>query len=97
MALIALPDFCGSSNNSFNIVGTTNNPAAISMSIERAAKRLIKKGCEITDASLNMIEIPFRKYDSCFGCATHTLPGQMPIKLCVCDVDGNMIYHKQRY
>ncbi len=79
------------------IVGTTNNHAAISMSIKRAAKGLIKKGCEITDATLNMIEMAFRAYDPCFGCATHTLPGQMPIELCVYDADGNLINHKQRY
>ncbi|MBM4177118.1 MAG: Ni/Fe hydrogenase subunit alpha, partial [Ignavibacteria bacterium] len=61
------------------IVGTTNNYAPISMSINKAARGLIKKGSEITDGVLNKIEMAFRAYDPCFGCATHSLPGQMPM------------------
>ena len=69
------------------IVGTTNNHAAISMSIKQAAQGLIKKG-EVTDGLLNMIEMAFRAYDPCYGCATHTLPGQMPLEV--------NIYNKER-
>ena len=58
------------------IVGTTNNYAAIDMSIKKAAKGLIKAGVEISDAVLNQIEMAFRAYDPCFGCATHSLPGR---------------------
>ncbi|PWB74518.1 Ni/Fe hydrogenase subunit alpha, partial [candidate division GN15 bacterium] len=61
------------------IVGTTNNNAPITMSIKRAAEGLIKKGVTITDGMLNRIEMAFRAYDPCFGCATHSLPGQMPL------------------
>ncbi len=53
------------------IVGTTNNYAAIALSIKKAAKGLIRKGTEITDGILNKIEMAFRAYDPCFGCATH--------------------------
>ncbi|MGC9364875.1 MAG: Ni/Fe hydrogenase subunit alpha [Fidelibacterota bacterium] len=60
------------------IVATTNNSAAICMSIERAARRLIKKG-KVDDGILNMVEMAFRAYDPCFACATHSLPGQMPL------------------
>jgi F420-non-reducing hydrogenase large subunit len=60
------------------IVGTTNNNAAINMSVKKAAQGLIKKG-KVNDGLLNMIEMAFRAYDPCFGCATHTLPGQMPL------------------
>ena len=63
------------------IVGTTNNNAPITMSIKRAAEGLIKKGTTITDGMLNRIEMAFRAYDPCFGCATHTLPGDMPLKV----------------
>jgi F420-non-reducing hydrogenase large subunit len=45
------------------------------MSIKKAAQRLIKAGEEIGDGVLNQIEMAFRAYDPCFGCATHTLPG----------------------
>jgi F420-non-reducing hydrogenase large subunit len=69
------------------IVGTTNNNAAITMSIKRAAEGLIKKGKEITDGVLNKIEMAFRAYDPCFGCATHSLPGQMPLEIIVHDAE----------
>jgi F420-non-reducing hydrogenase large subunit len=65
------------------IVGTTNNNAAISMSLKKAAEGLIKGGTEISEGTLNMIEMAFRAYDPCFGCATHTLPGEMPLEVTV--------------
>jgi len=61
------------------IVGTTNNNAAICMSIKKAAQGLIKPGKEVTNGILNMIEMAFRAYDPCFSCATHHLPGEMPM------------------
>ena len=61
------------------IVGTTNNYTAISIFIKAAAKSLIKEDVEVTDKTLNKIEMAFRVCDPCFGCATHTLPGQMPL------------------
>ena len=79
------------------IVGTTNNHAAISISIKTAAKGLIKKGTEITDGLLNKIEMAFRAYDPCFGCATHTLPGQMPLELNIYDVNGELVCNKKRF
>ena len=63
------------------IVGTTNNNAAISMSLKKAAEGLIKGGTEITEGLLNTVEMAFRAYDPCFGCATHTLPGEMPLEV----------------
>jgi F420-non-reducing hydrogenase large subunit len=63
------------------IVGTTNNYAAIDMSIQKAAKGLIKPGVEISDPVLNQIEMAFRAYDPCFGCATHTLPGRQAFQV----------------
>jgi F420-non-reducing hydrogenase large subunit len=60
------------------------------MSIEKAAKKLIKSG-NITDGILNMVEMAFRAYDPCLACATHSLPGQMPLVVTVYDNNGNMI------
>lgn len=60
------------------IVATVNNAAAMSMSIARAAKNLIKNG-EVNDGLLNMVEMAFRSYDPCLACATHSLPGKMPL------------------
>ncbi len=65
------------------LVGTTNNNAAISMSLKKAAEGVIKGGSEISEGTLNMIEMAFRAYDPCFGCATHTLPGEMPLEVVV--------------
>jgi F420-non-reducing hydrogenase large subunit len=61
------------------IVATQNNAARIAMSVEKAAKGLIRKG-EVNDGLLNMVEMAFRAYDPCHGCATHTLPGHMPLE-----------------
>jgi F420-non-reducing hydrogenase large subunit len=71
------------------IVGTTNNYAPISMSITKAAKSLIGNGTVITEGLLNKIEMAFRAYDPCFGCATHSLPGKMPLEVTILDSDGN--------
>ena len=73
------------------IVGTTNNHAAISMSIKKAAEGLIKKGVEVTDGILNMIEMAFRAYDPCFSCATHCLPGQMSMILEIREANGELL------
>jgi F420-non-reducing hydrogenase large subunit len=74
------------------IVGTTNNNAAISMSVKRAAQCLIHKGQVVTEGLLNMVEMAFRAYDPCFGCATHCLPGQMPLELIVRDSHGYVLH-----
>ncbi len=72
------------------IVGTTNNNAPISMSVKKAAQGLIKKG-QVSEGLLNMVEMAFRAYDPCFGCATHSLPGQMPLEVTVRDAQGQEV------
>ena len=66
------------------IVATTNNAGAINMSIREAAKGVISKG-NVSNATLNMVEMAFRAYDPCFACATHTLPGGMPLEVNIYD------------
>lgn len=73
------------------IVGTTNNNAPICMSLKKAAQGVIKKGVEVDDGALNMIEMAFRAYDPCFSCATHHRPGEMPLILNFRDKNGNII------
>jgi F420-non-reducing hydrogenase large subunit len=73
------------------IVGTTNNYAPISMSIKKAAQSLIHNGNVVTEGMLNMVEMAFRAYDPCLGCATHSLPGQMPLEVTIRDADGNPV------
>ncbi len=79
------------------IVGTTNNYAAMSMTIMKAAKGIIRKGKEITEGLLNRIELAWRAYDPCMGCATHTLPGELPIEITVHDADGTVIETIKRF
>ena len=72
------------------IVGTTNNYAPISMSIKKAAQGLIRGG-QVREGLLNMVEMAFRAYDPCFGCATHYLPGQMPLEVNIRAADGTVL------
>jgi F420-non-reducing hydrogenase large subunit len=72
------------------IVGTTNNNAPISMSVKKAAAGLIRKG-QVREGLLNMVEMAFRAYDPCFGCATHSLPGQMPLEVTLRDPQGRVL------
>jgi F420-non-reducing hydrogenase large subunit len=78
------------------IVGTTNNYAPIAMSIKKAAQGLIKNG-EVNEGLLNMVEMAFRNYDPCMSCATHSLPGQMPLEIQIRDSDGNLIDTRSQY
>jgi F420-non-reducing hydrogenase large subunit len=77
------------------IVATQNNSARMAMSVEKAAKGLIRNGF-VSDGLLNKIEMAFRAYDPCHACATHTLPGQMPLIANVRDVSGATIMTLRR-
>jgi F420-non-reducing hydrogenase large subunit len=78
------------------IVATVNNVAAISMSVNKAAKALIKPGKKITEGLLNRIEMAWRPYDPCFGCATHTLPGQAPMEVVIYNSQGEVVERLSR-
>jgi len=79
------------------IVGTTNNYAAMGMSIKKAAQGLIQPGQPVSDGILNTIEMAFRAYDPCLGCATHTLPGQMPLLVKVYNHEHELVQEIRRY
>ena len=72
------------------VVATGNNAARIAMSVERAAKGLIKGG-NVTEGLLNKIEMAFRAYDPCLGCATHSLPGHLPLRVNIYDRERNLV------
>jgi F420-non-reducing hydrogenase large subunit len=78
------------------VVGTTNNYAPITMSIKKAASSLIKKG-NVNEGLLNMVEMAFRAYDPCFGCATHSLPGQMPLEVTIRKSNGEILDIKKQF
>jgi F420-non-reducing hydrogenase large subunit len=78
------------------IVGTTNNNAPMNMSIAKAARGLITKGVALREGLLNRIEMAFRAYDPCMACATHTLPGQMPLEVVIHGADGAIVERLER-
>ncbi len=77
------------------IVATVNNSAAMCMSIESAARKVIKNG-QADEGLLNMVEMAFRAYDPCLSCATHALPGKMPLIVEIIDMDGNLVNRMER-
>jgi F420-non-reducing hydrogenase large subunit len=56
------------------MVATVHNAAPIQLSIQKAAKGVIHGG-HVDQGLLNQVEMAFRAYDPCYGCATHSLPG----------------------
>jgi F420-non-reducing hydrogenase large subunit len=77
------------------IVATQNNAARIAMSVDKSARGLIRGG-KVDDGILNMIEMSFRAYDPCHGCATHALPGQMALRVRIIDARGAVMREIRR-
>jgi len=73
------------------IVATVNNSAAVNMSVDKAARSLIKPGKEITEGLLNRIEMAWRPYDLCLGCATHSLPGHPAMPIYIFDSNKTLL------
>ncbi len=71
------------------IVATQNNAARISLEINKVARGLVT-GPQVDEGILNMVEMAFRAYDPCLGCATHSLPGSMPLQVRVRDRSGQI-------
>jgi F420-non-reducing hydrogenase large subunit len=80
------------------IVATQNNAARIAMSVDRAARALVHDG-KADDGVLNMIEMAFRAYDPCHGCATHSLPGHIPLWVNIYDPEHRLVreIHRERF
>lgn len=77
------------------IVATQGNSARMAMGVEKSAKGLIHQG-KADDGILNMIEMAFRAYDPCHGCATHSLPGEMPLIVSIRDASGQVVQELRR-
>jgi len=77
------------------IVATAHNGARIAMGVDKAAKGLIHGG-KVNDGLLNMVEMAFRAYDPCNACATHSLPGEMPLVIRIHNKDGDLINELRR-
>jgi F420-non-reducing hydrogenase large subunit len=74
------------------IVGTTNNYAPMTMSVKRVAEKLLNGGKTPDEGLLNRVEMAFRLYDPCLSCATHNLPGKMPLQLTIRDRNGAVVH-----
>jgi F420-non-reducing hydrogenase large subunit len=77
------------------IVATVNNAPSINMSVRNAAKGLIHGG-KVDQGLLNMVEMAFRAYDPCFGCATHSAVGQLPLTVEIYNHEGKIVKTLQR-
>jgi F420-non-reducing hydrogenase large subunit len=72
------------------IVATGHNNGPMCMSVKKAAQSLIKNW-KVDQGLLNMVEMAFRAYDPCLACATHTLPGHMPLEVIIHDPKGEIV------
>jgi F420-non-reducing hydrogenase large subunit len=72
------------------IVATQHNAAPICLSVKKAASAFVK-GHDVKEGMLNRVEMAFRPYDPCLACATHTLPGRMPLQVNLRDSEGRVI------
>jgi len=77
------------------IVATQNNAARIAMSVDRAARGLIREG-KVDDGILNKVEMAFRAYDPCHGCATHAFGGETPMIVRLLDRQGRVLEEIRR-
>jgi F420-non-reducing hydrogenase large subunit len=59
------------------------------MSVREAAKELIHNG-KVDDGLLNTVEMFFRAYDPCFGCASHVL-GRPTVVIDVRSRNGELV------
>ncbi|MFQ6046974.1 MAG: Ni/Fe hydrogenase subunit alpha [Gemmatimonadales bacterium] len=71
------------------IVATQHNNAPINMSVNQAAKTVIRDG-KYDQGVLNQVEMAIRAYDPCLSCATHFLDGRIAVCVDIVDADGNI-------
>jgi F420-non-reducing hydrogenase large subunit len=60
------------------------------MSVDKAAKNLIS-GKTVSEGLLNMVEMAFRAYDPCLGCATHASSNSASPSIRVLDANGEVV------
>ena len=78
------------------VVGTTNNNAPINLSVRKAAKALDQELAGVPRYA-EQVEMAYRAYDPCNSCATHTLPGQMPLRVNIRKSDGSVFQEIKNY
>jgi len=79
------------------VVATTHNKGPINLAVRKAAKHFIKDG-NVDEGILNHIEMAYRPYVLCLGCATHAVkPGSSPVKLEIFNSRKEKIRTMQNY
>jgi F420-non-reducing hydrogenase large subunit len=71
------------------VVASQHNAAPVQVSVRKAARGLIRNG-KVDDALLNLLEMAFRAYDPCNACASHALPGELPLVVTLRGPDGEV-------
>jgi F420-non-reducing hydrogenase large subunit len=71
------------------VVASQHNAAPVQISVRKAARDLIRNG-EVDDGILNLLEMAFRAYDPCNACASHALPGELPLIVTIRGADGEV-------
>jgi len=72
------------------VVASQHNAAPIQISVRKAARGLIRGGT-VDDGLLNLLEMAFRAYDPCNACASHSLPGELPLLVTIRDHRGEVV------
>jgi F420-non-reducing hydrogenase large subunit len=71
------------------VVASQHNGAPVQISVRKAARGLIRGG-RADPGLLNLLEMAFRAYDPCNACASHALPGELPLVVTLRAPDGSV-------
>jgi F420-non-reducing hydrogenase large subunit len=69
------------------VVASQHNAGPVQISVRKAARGLIRGG-QVDEGLLNTLEMAFRAYDPCNACASHALPGELPLVVTLRGPDG---------
>jgi F420-non-reducing hydrogenase large subunit len=72
------------------VVASQHNAGPVQISVRKAARGLVRDGAA-DEATLNLLEMAFRAYDPCNACASHALPGELPLVVTVRDAAGEVV------
>jgi F420-non-reducing hydrogenase large subunit len=77
------------------VVASQHNAGPVQLSVRKAAQALIHGGV-VDDALLSQLEMAYRAYDPCNACASHALPGEMPLEVTLRARDGAVLQRLAR-
>ena len=69
------------------VVASQHNGGPVQISVRKAARGLVRGG-KVDEGLLNTLEMAFRAYDPCNACASHALPGELPLVVTLRGPDG---------